>query len=281
MKWFFGVVVLLNLFAALWGSLKTRPQMDIHAQEVSPRSIRLLPADWGEGTLAPRSDAASAALNVKPEPGPTKLVANLDPASSSALLNKPAAAAAPLKAEPKTEPAAATGKPDAAPAEAKPAAKAEAKLAQQDTCVNWGELDAKTLGRVKPELTVLKLKATEHARQVGGGKSWVYVPAKPDAAEMHKLSADLKAKGFANYAVQNEGEFQGALSLGLFAKEDGAHALFEKLKSASFGEARISKRGSALTSLSFSGLTAQQAEALTTLQRRMTPSIALKTISCS
>lgn len=289
MKWFFGVVVLLNLFAALWGSLKSHPQMDIHAQEVSPRSIRLLPADWGEGTLAPRSDAASAAINVKPEAG-TKLVANLDPATSSALLNKPQEASAVAKAEVKAVPKAESQV--AAKPEAKPLVKTElkappnaepksAQVAQQDACFHWAELDAKTLGKVKQELAVLKVKAVEHARQAAGGKFWVYVPAKPNDADTHKASADLKAKGFDNYAVQNEGEFKGALSLGLFGKEDGAKAFLEKLKSAGVADAHISQRGGALTSLSLNGLTPQQAAALNSLQRRMAPSVALKSVSCS
>lgn len=278
MKWFFGVVVLLNLCVGLWSVLKTRPQMDIHAQEVSPRSIRLLPADWGEGTLAPRSDTASAAMSVKPEPGPTKLVANLDPSTSSALLNQPA----PAKPEPAAAPSKAAASQPAAKAEPKPvAAKAEPKLAQQDACFNWGELDAKTLGRVKPELAQLKVKASERVRQAGGGKFWVYMPVKPGAEQSQKISAELKTKGFDNYPAQHEGELKGALSLGLFAKEDGAQALLDKLKSAGFAEARINQRGGALTSLSFSGLNAQQVQALTTLQRRQAPGIALKSVSCS
>jgi hypothetical protein len=273
MKWFFGVVVLLNLFAALWGSLKTHPQVDIHAQEVSPRSIRLLPPDWGESTLAPRSDAASAALSVPPEAGQTKLTANLDSAPASAVSGKVAEA----KALPKAE---------AQPALLKTELKAEAKpavVAPPNACLNWGELSDKTLAKVKPELVALRVNAAEHARQVGrSGKYWVYVPAKSNAADTRKVAADLKAKGFDNYAVQNEGEFKGALSLGLFGKEEGATAMLEKLKSAGFADARVSQRGGkALTSLSFTGLTAQQTQALNALQHRLAPSSALKSVSCS
>lgn len=288
MKWFFGVVVLLNLCAALWGSLKAHPQVDIHAQEVSPRSIRLLPPDWGESTLAPRSDAASAALSVPPEAGQTKLAANLDSDPASAVPGKvveaPKAEAqpAPLKtgSKAKTE---AKAEPNAL---LKTELKAEAKptvAASQNACFNWGELSDKTLGKVKPELAALRVKAAEHARQVGGsGKYWVYVPAKSNAADTRKVAADLKAKGFDNYAVQNEGEFKGALSLGLFGKEHGATAMLEKLKSAGFSDAHVSQRGgTALTSLSFTGLTVQQTQALNALQRRLAPGSALKAVSCS
>jgi hypothetical protein len=298
MKWFFGVVVLLNLAVALWGTLKTHPASDIHAQEISPHSIRLLPADWKEGTLAPSTDASAAIA--KPAVEPTKLVANLDPSNASALLAQPQPAAKPdakpaAKVEAKPEP-----KPEAKPEvktatapkpEVKPAAapKPESKpvvAAKPDTtvaaaakaCYEWGELDGKTLGRVKPELAVLKLKADEHPGQGGhGGKFWVYYPA----AQKDK-SADLIAKGFNNYPVHNEGEYKDTLSLGLFVKEEGARELMQRLKAAGFDAVQMIQRGSGTrTLLSFKQLDTQQDEALHKLQQRMAPGVPLKHLTCS
>lgn len=272
MKWFFGVVVLLNLAVALWGTLKTHPTADIHAQEVSPHSIRLLPADWKESTLAPSTDASAAMA--KPAQEPTKLVANLDPSNASALLAQPQPVAKP---EPKPEiKVAAAAKPESkAVAAAKPDSTAATAA---KACYEWGELDAKTFGRVKPELAVLKLKPDEHAGQGGhGGKFWVYYPA----AQQDK-SADLIAKGFNNYPVRTEDEYKGTLSLGLFAREEGANELMHRLKAAGFDAAQVIQRGNgARMLLSFKQLDTQQDEALHKLQQRMAPSVPLKHLTCS
>jgi cell division septation protein DedD len=252
MKWFFGVVVLLNLLVALWGNLKTHPAADIHAQEVSPRAIRLLPADWGEGTLNPGADVRAASL-------------------ASAPVGKPHAPSGPAKTEPKQD--------ASAPAKAESAkAPAAAKVASANACYDWGELDGHALTRIRPQLVALNLTASEQAGKPGrGSKFWVYYPAQQKAK-----SAELKGKGFDNYQVQNEGEFKGALSLGLFAKESGANDLLAKLKNAGFTDAQITPRGGVQhATLSFKNLTAQQSSALQKLQQRMAPGVALKSTPCS
>ena len=46
MKWFIGTLLVLNLFTALYGALKQKPETDIHAQDVNAAQLKLLPADW-------------------------------------------------------------------------------------------------------------------------------------------------------------------------------------------------------------------------------------------
>lgn len=272
MKWFFGVVVLLNLLVALWGNLKTHPAADIHAQEVSPHAIRLLPANWGENTLNPGADIRAAAMASAPLSKPKTL-----PDPAQAMTAKPeASASVSVKTAPKSEGKAAAAKPEPAKAESAKAS-AEAQVASTNVCYDWGELDSRILTRIRPELAALKITASEQVGKPGrGSKFWVYYPAQQKAK-----AAELKSKGFDSYQVQNEGEFKGTLSLGLFAKEDGAKELLTKLKGAGFADALIVQRGGTQhATLSFKGLTAQQNSALLKLQKRMAPGVALKSMSC-
>ena len=46
MKWFIGTLLVLNMLTALYGALKQKPDVDIHAQDVNAAQLKLLPADW-------------------------------------------------------------------------------------------------------------------------------------------------------------------------------------------------------------------------------------------
>jgi hypothetical protein len=46
MKWFLVLIVVLNLAVAGYGAFKQRPPADVHAQEISPEQVKLLPPDW-------------------------------------------------------------------------------------------------------------------------------------------------------------------------------------------------------------------------------------------
>lgn len=254
MKWFLALVVALNLAVALYGSLKQRPAVDIHAQEVSPELLKLLPVGW----------VASAPTAVASAPtAQTALPASLD--------DKPAAAAAPA-------PALAMSKPEATPAPEKmQPAKPEALA-----CFQWGPLSDSQLARVKGRLASLKLAAGQlkeaQSRELrGSGKFWVYHPALATRAETQALLAELKGKGFDGYIVQNEG-YQGSVSLGLFGKEESAKALAAKAQAAGFAKVHVEPRGQQVTStvLTLGSLTGEQAGRLVVLQKRMVPGVALK-----
>lgn len=292
MKWFLVLIVVLNLAVAGYGSFKQRPPADVHAQEISPEQVKLLPADWQPASAA--AGEASAPLKVLASMPQTETLKpeDLSKDASQAAALKPAKALAsgPLaKAEGKKP---AETKPiEAKPAASKPAEKTaekpkteaiKAEPSKALACYDWGTLDAKLLTRVKGGLPALKLKPEQVVESSKGevkanGKFWVYHPPLATQAETQTLSAELKDKGFDNYIVHSA-EFKGSVSLGLFGQESAAKAMQARVKAAGFDKVAIEQKGqkSAATVLSFKALDPQQAERLQALQKRLTPGITLQ-----
>lgn len=262
MKWFVALIVIINLLVGMYGALKQKPAMDIHAQEISPGQIKLLPSDWHE---------TSSGVAVR------KI-----PAASAAIAQKPVASAAVAKQE---EPSVAKhktveGKPVAVVAKKAP----EVEKAQAATvCYAWPELESHLLERVKGGLPSLKLRkdqiseATNSKTAGGNGKYWVYYPQLNTKAETQTLSSELKDKGFDNYIVQND-DFKGVISLGLYGKEASAKSLAAKIKATGFDKVQVVQKGQSkpATTITFTSLSAEQSNQLHALQKRLTPGIPLK-----
>ena len=286
MKWFLVLIVLLNLAVAGYGSFKQRPPADVHAQEISPEQVKLLPADW-QPASAPAGEASA----------PLKVLASMPQTEALKPEDLSKAASQPVAVKPsKTEASAATAKAEAKnPPPAKPVEKPAEKTAEKPkteaikaepskalACYDWGTLDAKLLTRVKGGLPGLKLKPEQLVESSKGevkanGKFWVYHPPLATQSETQTLSAELKDKGFDNYIVHSA-EFKGSVSLGLFGQESAAKAMQAKVKAAGFDKVAVEQKGqkSAATVLSFKALEPQQAERLQALQKRLTPGIALQ-----
>ncbi|WP_159874563.1 SPOR domain-containing protein [Aquitalea denitrificans] len=282
MKWFLVLIVVLNLAVAGYGAFKQRPPADVHAQEISPEQVKLLPPDW-QPASAPQADA-SAPLKVVASMPQTEALKpeDLGKTASQPAAVKPAkvdasvpVAKSEIKKTVETKPA------EKAADKPKPEA-AKAEPAKALACYDWGTLDAKLLARVKGGLPGLKLKAEQMVESSkgevkGNGKFWVYHPPLATQSETQTLSAELKDKGFDNYIVHSA-EFKGSVSLGLFGQEAAAKAMLARVKAAGFDKVAIEQKGqkSAATVLSFKALDAQQAERLQALQKRLTPGIALQ-----
>ncbi len=261
MKWFFGLVLILNLMVAGYGALKVRAPQDIHAQEVSPAMLKVLPAGW--------KPPVEASLPVANASAP---VAQL--AAASAPVARVAAASAPLA----SKPTASAATPAPAPAKSKaPAVKETAVLA----CRQWGPLTESLVSRVKGGLPSLSLRASQWSQSTadtttGTGKVWVYYPPLNTHAETQTLSSELKSKGFDNYIVQTD-DHKGAVSLGLFGKEAAARALMAKIKAAGYDKVAMVARESKATAsvLTFRELDSAAVARLEALQKRLTPGIRL------
>jgi len=282
MKWFLVLIVVLNLAVAGYGSLKQRPPADVHAQEVSPEQVKLLPPDWKPAS-APVVVAQAAAS------APVKQVASmpqpeiLQPGVPAKLASQPLVSVKDNKAD--------ASRPDNGGSkktnDAKPAVVAKNEAAKAEppavlACYDWGVLDDKLLSRVKGGLPALKLKSEQVVETAKGetkanGKFWVYHPPLATQAETQTLSAELKDKGFDNYIVHND-NFKGSVSLGLFGREDAAKAMLAKITAAGFDKVAIEQKGpkGSNTMLSFKALDQQQADKLKALQKRLTPGIALQ-----
>jgi hypothetical protein len=271
MKWFLALIVALNLLVGAYVAMRHRQPIDIHAQEVNPSQLKTLPDNWQPAEMAASAAQASA---------PQAKVAASAAAASSPLSVKPAATPAKIK-----------------PAAVAPAKKASAKpapvIAEGETaqCMQWAGLNDRQLVRVQGGLAPLRLASSqmssskEATTMASGGTAvryWVYYPDHANGAVASALSDELKGKGFDNYIVQNEGEFLGTLSLGLFGKQEAAHALVERLKAAGYDKAKINVRGSMVqtTTLRFKSLSSKQSLQLTSLQRRLTPDTHLQPSSC-
>jgi len=280
MKWFLTLAVILNLLAGAYGVLRQHAPVNIHAQEVNPGQLKTLPADWLQPGITPDASAPASA-NAE-----DTRVEGSKPSASAPLSNLKVAASAV---------ASTAAKPQALVP--KPVAGAHPKLATASapsptvmvSCMQWDGLNASLLARVRAGLAGLKLSNGQMSSQSSSSPAvntnvryWVYYPEQANGAVTDAMAKELKAKGFDNYVVQNDGEFKGAISLGLFAKQDTAGELVARLKSAGYAQAKIDARGAKiqLTVLSFRSLTASQAAALTSLQQRLAPRLGLTREQC-
>ncbi|MDC7716196.1 SPOR domain-containing protein [Vogesella sp. DC21W] len=278
MKWFIGTLVVVNLLAALYGALKQKPEVDIHAQEVNAAQLKMLPANW-KPSLASAPEASAPA---------TDIASSMPQAESMPAVPAVTSATATVAAPKETKPAVLAAKPEAKVQEAKAEDKAvkpaetkvaDAKPAAATLCYSWGGLDPQQLARVQGGVPLLKLSSPPQAsvedQRRGSGKTWVFYPPLATQAETQTLVAELKAKGFDSYIVQTAGEFKGHLSLGLFGREEGAQALVKRLKAAGYDKAKVDSRGDVVkvTTLSFRQLDEATASKLKALQKRLLPGI--------
>lgn len=235
MKWFLALVLFLNLLLGLYGLTQKSPTVDIHAQEVSPQLLKLLPFNW----------VSSAAVS-----------------STTAQQNHAASQAFTKEIESK-----------------KPVASATVHIAT--VCLRWDGLSVQQSASIKNAFASLKItegqwRETTNNTAVMSKKNiryWVYYPAQVSGEVTNAMSADLYSKGFENYIVQ-KGDDKGAMSLGLFAKEDVAKSVVERLRAAGYTEAKIRARlpanaNSIVATLTFNNLTPQQANALLEQQKKL------------
>lgn len=283
MKWFIGTLLVLNMLTALYGALKQKPEADIHAQDVNAAQLKLLPADWtppqasAPAASMPQAEMPASAPLAQPAVPPVAIVAS-SPASQPALKQAKAADKASETAKPDVKPDVKPATVATKPVEAK---QADAKAAEQkpaaNLCYSWGGLDPKQLERVQGGVPLLKLATAPQASVVdekrGSGKAWVFYPPLTTQAETQTLVAELKGKGFDSYIVQTAGDYKGYLSMGLFAREEGAQALVKRLKAAGYDKAKVDSRGEVVkvTTLTFRQLDEATADKLKTLQKRLLP----------
>ena len=281
MKWFIGTLVVVNLLAALYGALKQKPEVDIHAQEVNAAQLKMLPANW----KPPVASAPEASAPV------TDIASSMPQAEAVTVVPTVSSATTTVATPKEAKPATVAAKPETKVPEAKADDKAvkqadikvaEAKPVAATLCYSWGGLDPQQLARVQGGVPLLKLSSPPQASVVdqrrGSGKAWVFYPPLATQAETQTLVAELKAKGFDSYIVQTAGDFKGYLSLGLFGREEGAQALVKRLKAAGYDKTKVDSRAEVVkvTTLSFRQLDEATAGKLKALQKRLLPGIPLQ-----
>ncbi len=262
-KWIVGLLLLANLALFGWmqwgAALKEDPGAPAVQAALNADKVRLL------------EYAPSSAVEATSRTGPAVALA-LSPAQA-------APASAPVPA-PVPLPASAVPTPVSTPAQAQ-AKKTEPKISN---CAEWGEFSGSDLARAQQDLATLKLGDKLAQRIVEQDRGyWVYMPPQPNRAGVERKLQQLKERGvYDHFVVQEEGEWQYAISLGVFKTEEAAQKFLAFLRTRDVRTARVGERMSKLrfTVFVMKGLDADTAGKIGALQKRF-PDSELKVSACS
>lgn len=288
LKWIFATLLLANAGAAVVISLQTPHKVDLATYELNAQRVRLVGPDEvlqpetaspaSTGTDTPAADASAAAPTAPETP------------AEAAAGKTAAAATAPTPLPPTTQSAAlattpAKPVPASHPAEPAAAHVAEAKAESRQVCLRLQHLDDASAQTLKTHFDKRKFRYRDLAEPVEarpGSKYWVYLPTSEGREAANQKSADLKARGFDNYVVSNDGAFRNALSLGLFSQESGARTLASKLAAAGIKGVQVQQRGAPAPrhTLRLARLSAQEADAVRQMARQAGSGIEVDEISC-
>lgn len=137
-----------------------------------------------------------------------------------------------------------TETPEAKPAaevalasEAAPApANGDAARTSATVCRRVGPIPRAEADRLAASLREHGVTVTEVAASEDGNNYWVHIPA---AEVSNKLIADLKQAGVTDFFIASEGSNKGAVSLGLFHREQAAKDLQQRLTKKGIKPVRI------------------------------------------
>lgn len=261
-KWIVGLLLLANLalFGWMrWGpALKEDPGVPALQAPLNVDKVRLL------------DHAPSSAVETTSRTAPAVALA-LSPAQA-------APASAPVPPAPPASAVSSAPPPASTPAQAK---KTEPKMS---SCAEWGEFSGSDLLRAQQDLATLKLGARLAQRIVEQDRGyWVYMPPQPNRAGVERKLQQLKERGiYDHFVVQEEGEWQYAISLGVFKTEEAARKFLAFLRTKDVRTARVGERMSKLrfTVFVMKGLDADTTGKIGALQKRF-PDSELKVLACS
>ncbi len=129
----------------------------------------------------------------------------------------------------KTEASEAKPAGDAAPvaeAAAPTPANGDASRATETVCRRVGPIPRAEADRLAASLREKGVTVTEVGAAEDGNNYWVHIPA---AEASSKLVGELKQAGFTDFFIASEGPNKGAISLGLFHREQAAKDLQQRL----------------------------------------------------
>lgn len=135
--------------------------------------------------------------------------------------------------------------PASAPVAASSVAVATAK-SNTLACLEWGEFSGSDLARATAALTALQLgdKLSQYQVEHDTGY-WVYFPPLKNKAAVNRKIGELKARGIKEYfVVQNAGNLQNAISLGVFKTPEAAQNFLDDLRTKGVHTAQVGERAS-------------------------------------
>lgn len=264
-KWIVGLLLLANL--ALFGWMQWGP-----ALKEDPGALAVQ-APLNADKIRVLEYVPSSAVETTSRTAPAVTLA-LSPAQAAPASASVPAPALPASAVSSVPPPA----PTAVPAQAR---KTEPKISN---CAEWGEFSGSDLVRAQQDLATLKLGDRLAQRIVEQDRGyWVYMPPQPNRAGVERKLQQLKERGvYDHFVVQEEGQWQYAISLGVFKTEEAAQKFLAFLRTKDVRTARVGERMSKLRSTVFvmKGLDADTTGKIGALQKRF-PDSELKVSACS
>lgn len=136
----------------------------------------------------------------------------------------------------------------AEPAPAPRLSDALANPPQIKQCLFWGEFSGRGLADAQQKLSALELGARLQTRSIEHASGyWVYMSPLKNQAEVQKKIGQLKNLGVNDYfVVQEAGEWQRAISLGVFRTERAAENYLASLRKQGVRTAKVGERKSKL-----------------------------------
>jgi hypothetical protein len=115
-------------------------------------------------------------------------------------------------------------------------------------CLFWGEFSGRGLADARLKLAALELGARLQTRSIEHASGyWVYMSPLKNQAEVQKKIGQLKNLGVNDYfVVQEAGEWQRAISLGVFRTERAAENYLSSLRKQGVRTAKVGERKSKL-----------------------------------
>ncbi|MEW5903466.1 MAG: SPOR domain-containing protein [Pseudomonadota bacterium] len=122
------------------------------------------------------------------------------------------------------------------------------ELAAARRCLYWGEFSGSGLQQVRTELDKLELGERLQMRIIEHNSGfWVYMPPQRNMSMVQRKIDQLKKLGVQDYfVVQEAGEWQHAISLGVFRTQQAAESYLETLRKQGVRTAKVSERKSRL-----------------------------------
>lgn len=164
-----------------------------------------------------------------------------------------------------------------------PEAAATASQSAEPVCMEWGEFAGADLEQAETALKKLELGDRLTSREVDHSIGyWVYIAPLKDKAAIAQKVSQLKARGVTDYfVVQEAGEWQNAISLGVFKNHDSAQSFLAGLHAKNVHSAQMGERTGKNKSKVFiiNGLDDKLRGDLNVLQKKLSGS-ELKVTSC-
>jgi hypothetical protein len=231
MRIVFFLLLFINLiFAAYiqWGpgaSSRVQLAAELHPERIKPLSALSEPIGSAAITPAPVTPAPVTPAPVTPAPVPPQPAAPVAPGPI---------VPAPTGVTPDTP--APTNVASSVPASTAPAA--------PTTCLEWG----KFLGveHARMEAAMARRQLDHDAQRIAVGKKsgyWIYIPPLRNREHAVRKMGELGRLGLTNYyRVEDNGQWNNAISMGFFDDEDEADDLLEELRGTGVRSAVMGKR---------------------------------------